>query len=49
MECDVKVQNAPATMFNDEEAVQGSETKVGNGEEVERGNGFAVVFRKANH
>ena len=47
MERNVEVQNVPAAMLNDEEAVQRSETKVGNREEVESGNGFAMVVQKS--
>ena len=47
MERNIEVQNAPATMFDNEEAVQSAEIKVGNGEEVERGNGFAMVVQKS--
>ena len=47
MERNVEVQNAPAGMFNNEEAVQRAEIKVGNGEEVERGNYFTMVVQKS--
>jgi hypothetical protein len=43
----VEVQNAPAAMFDNEEAVQRSEIKVGNGEEVERGNYFTMIVQKS--
>ena len=46
MERCVEVQNAPPTMLNNEEAIQSAEIKVRNGEEVERGNSFAVVVQK---
>jgi hypothetical protein len=41
MERNVEMQNAPVGMFDDEEAVQSAEIKVGNDEEVEHSNGFA--------
>jgi len=47
MERNVEVQNVPADKFNDEEAVQRAETKVGSREEVESGNGFAMVVQKS--
>jgi len=34
MERNIEMQNAPAGMFDNEEAVQGTEIQVGNGEEV---------------
>ena len=47
MERNVEMQNAPAGMFDNEEAVQGTEIQVGNGEEVERGNRFAMIIQKS--
>ena len=47
MERNVEVQNAPAGIFDDEEAVQGAEIKVGNGEEVERSNRITMVVQKS--
>jgi hypothetical protein len=46
MEGNVEVQNAPPGMFDNEETVQSAEPKVRNGEEVERGNGFAMIVQK---
>lgn len=47
MERNVEMQNASAIMFNGEEAIQGAEPKVRNGEEVECGNRFAMVVQKS--
>jgi hypothetical protein len=41
------MQNAPTGMFDNEEAVQGTEIKVGKGEEVEGGNDFTMVDQKS--
>jgi hypothetical protein len=47
MERNVEVQNAPPGMFDSEEAVQSAEIEIGNSEEVERGNGFAMIVQKS--
>jgi hypothetical protein len=47
MERNVEVQNAPAGMFDNEEAVQCAEIKVRDGEEVERSNHFTMVVQKS--
>jgi hypothetical protein len=47
MERNVEVQNASAAMFDDEKTVQRSETKVGNREEIESGDNFAMVVQKS--
>ena len=47
MERCVEVQNAPATMLNNEEAIQSPEIKIGNGEEVERSDGFTMIVQKS--
>jgi hypothetical protein len=47
MEANVEVENAPAGMFDNEEAIQGAEIKVRNGEEVERSNHFTMVAQKS--
>ena len=46
MERNVEVQNAPTGIFDNEEAVQRAEIKVGNGEEIERSNHFTMVVQK---
>ena len=45
--CVVEMQNAPAGMFDNEEAVQGTEIMVGDGKEVEGGNDFTMVDQKS--
>jgi len=47
MQGNVEVQNSPAGMFDNEEAIQRPEIKCGNGEEVERGNHFTMVVQKS--
>jgi hypothetical protein len=37
--------NAAAGIFDKDEVVQGAEIKVGNGEEVEGGNSFAMIVQ----
>ena len=43
---DVEVQDAPAVMMDDEEAVQEAEGNCGHGEEVHGRDGFAVIVKK---
>ena len=43
---DVEVQNAPAIVADDEEALEYAEGDCGNGEEIHRGDGFLVVTQK---
>jgi len=47
MERNVEVQNAPAGMFDNEEAMHRAEIKVWNGEEVERRNHLTMVVQKS--
>ena len=42
----VEVENAPAVMADDEEAVQKAESDAGYGKEVHGGDGFAMVAKK---
>jgi len=42
----VEVENAPAVMADDEEAVQQAESDGGYGKEVHGGDGFAMVAKK---
>jgi hypothetical protein len=46
MEGNVEVQNASASMFDNEETVQRPGIKVGNGEEVECGKRFTMIVQK---
>src|SRR5947209_19330387 len=47
MEGNVEMQNAPAMVFNREEAIYGSESKGRHREEVEGGNHLAMVVEKS--
>jgi len=42
----VEVENAPAVMGDDEEAVEKAESDAGYGKEVHGGDGFAMVAKK---
>jgi hypothetical protein len=46
MACDVEVEDAPAVMTDDEEAVQEAEGDAGHGEEVHSRDGFAMIAQK---
>ena len=43
---DVAVQNTPAIVVDDEEAVEHGKGNRGNGEEIHRGNGLPVITKK---
>jgi hypothetical protein len=47
MACDVEVQDAPAIMANNEEAVEKTEGDRRNGEEIHGGDGFAMIAEKS--
>jgi len=47
MACDVEVQDAPAIMANNEEAVEKSEGDRRNGDEIHGGDGFAMIAEKS--
>ena len=47
MACDVEVQDAPAIMANNEEAVEKTEGDRRNGEEIQGGDGFAMIAEKS--
>src|ERR1700693_3264280 len=47
MACDVEVQDAPAIMANNEEAVEKTEGDRRNGEEIHGGDGFAMMAEKS--
>src|SRR5713226_955045 len=49
MACYVEVQDAPAIMANNEEAVEKTEGDRRNGEEIHGGDGFTMMRRKAKH
>ena len=47
MACDVEVQDTPAIMANNEEAVEKTEGDRRNGEEIHGGDGFAMIAEKS--
>ena len=47
MACDVEVQDAPAIMANNEEAVENTEGDRRNVEEIHGGDGFAMIAEKS--
>lgn len=46
MFCHSEMQNAPATVSDDEEAVEHAKGEGGHGEKIHRSNGFAVIVKK---